>query len=252
MRVPRLLCVSLLAVAPCATLADLPRRIPVEDLFSNPVIASPVISADGSTMAYLQSQGDLLVVLSRPVSGGQPKPLGKFENPAVRPRWLRWANDRRLLISAQARSQSSVHVAGRETRLFGVDADGGDMAWLGRDWPVFGQLSHAIAYQDQIIHMTPDDPGAVLLSYRPPYETSPSGMRMDVATGRVKRVQDAKAGVHSWHADAKGQIRAGEGAVANHYQLWARATAEADFELVIDFEQFAEDGPEFAGFHVDP
>ena len=252
MRVPRLLCVSLLAVAPCAATADLPRRIPVEELFSNPVIDSPVISPDGSTMAYLQSQGDLLVVLSRPVGGGQPKPLGKFENPAVRPHWLLWANDRRLLISAQARSQTSVHVAGRDTRLFGVDVDGRNMAWLGRDWPVFGQLSLPIAEQDRIVHLTPGDPGAVLLSYRPPYESSPSVMRMDVATGRVKRVQDAKAGVHAWHADAAGVIRAGEGAVANHYQLWARATAESDFELVIDFEQFAEDGPHFAGFHADP
>ena len=252
MRVPRLLCVSLLAIAPYVAAAELPRRIPIEELFSNPVIDSPVISADGSTMAYLQSQGDLRVVFSRPVAGGSPKPLGKFENPAVRPRWLRWANDRRLLISVQARNPSAVHVAGRETRLFGVDADGSNLSWLGRDWPVFGQLSLAIAQQDRIVHLTPDDPGAVLLSYWPPYEANPTVMRMDVATGRVRRVQDAKTGVHSWHADAMGQIRAGEGAVANRYQLWARATAEADFELVIDFKQFDEEGPEFAGFHADP
>jgi hypothetical protein len=133
MRSPCLLAVILLALKPFAATAEVPRRIPVEELFSNPVIDSPVISADGLTMAYLHSQGDLRVIFTRSVAGGAPRPLGKFENPAVRPRWLLWANDQRLLISAQSRRQSSVHVAGRETRLFGVDADGKNLAWLGRD-----------------------------------------------------------------------------------------------------------------------
>jgi acetyl esterase/lipase len=252
MRSPCLLAVILLALKPFAATAEVPRRIPVEELFSNPVIDSPVISADGLTMAYLHSQGDLRVIFTRSVAGGAPRPLGKFENPAVRPRWLLWANDQRLLISAQSRRQSSVHVAGRETRLFGVDADGKNLAWLGRDWPVHGQLSLPVANQDQIIHLTPDDPGTILLNYWPPYDPAPSVVRMDVAMGRFKRVQEARSGVHEWHADAKGLIRAGEGAIDNHYQLWARASAEAEFEKVIDFELFAEDGPEFAGFHADP
>ncbi|MGH8243784.1 MAG: prolyl oligopeptidase family serine peptidase [Steroidobacteraceae bacterium] len=252
MRMFHLFAASLAAIASLPSFAELPPRIPVEALFSNPVISTPVISADGLTIAYVQSQGDLQVVFSRPLSGRQPKALAKFDDPAIRLRLLQWANNGRLLISAQARSKSSIHVAGRETRMFGIDADGQNLRWLGRDWPVYGPASMPIAYQDEIIHLTPADPATVLISIRPPYEPNPSIMEMDVGSGRTVRVQKPKTGVYAWHADSKGTIRAGEGVVDNRYQLWARKSADAKFEKIIDVARFEVDSVEFAGFHDDP
>jgi dipeptidyl aminopeptidase/acylaminoacyl peptidase len=232
--------------------AETPVGIPVEALFSNPVISSPVISLDGKTLAFVQSQGDLQVILSRPVAGDAPKALAKFDDPGTRLRWIRWASDDRLLISGQARSPAAIHVAGRETRMFAVDADGSNFAWLGREWPVYGQQSIPVAYQDQILHLTPGEPKSILLSYRSPYESSPMVMELDVNTGRLKRVEDAKGGIHEWHADGKGMIRAAEGMDGNRYQVWTRQDPASGFEKVIDFRNFDEEGPRFAGFHEDP
>ncbi len=244
--------VALFAILPVAGGADPVRPIPVDALFANPAISSPAISLDGQQLAFVQSQGDLQVILSRPTAGGTPKPLAKFDDPQARLNWLRWANDTRLLISAQMRDPSSIHVAGRVTRMFGIDADGRNFAWLGKDWPVYGQDSIAIASQDDIIHLTPGDPKSILLSYRPPFESSPMVVQLDVASGRTKRVLDSRNGIREWYADAQGVVRAGAGVVDSHYQLWTRADGDSEFKKVIDYAGFDEDGPRFAGFHADP
>jgi len=246
------LLVALFAAVPVAGGADAARPIPVDALFANPGISSPAISLNGQQLAFVQSQGDLQVILSRPTVGGTPKPLVKFDDPQTRLNWLRWANDTRLLISAQTRNPSSIHVAGRVTRMFGIDADGRNFAWLGKDWPVYGQDSIAIAYQDDVIHLTPSDPKSILLSYWPPIESSPLVVQLDVESGRTKRVLASRDGIREWYADAQGVVRAGAGVADNRYQLWTRADGNSEFKKVIDYAWFDEDGPQFAGFHADP
>lgn len=232
--------------------AGLPLRIPVKALFSNPVIASPVISMDGKHVAYVQSQGDLQVIVARPLSGGAASALAKFEDTGTRLAWLRWASDTRLLIGAQTRSLSSIAVAGRETRMFGVDLDGKNFAWLGKTWPVYGQASVAIRNQTDIIHLTPGDPQTILMSIWPPYEPAPMVAQVDVGNGRFKRVEDSRDGVTDWYADGNGVVRAGVGIDDDRYQLWIRQDGDDKFEAVIDHRILEEDGPKFAGFHADP
>lgn len=244
---------TVLAAAWIATAAaELPSRIPVKALFANPTIDSPVISMDGKQVAYVLSQGDLQVIVARPLAGGAAKPLIKFEETGTRLSWLRWANDTRLLISAQTRSQSAIHVASRETRMFGVDLDGRNFTWLGKGWPVYGQDSLAVRFQDDIVHVTPRDPATLLMSIWPPYEQSPMVAQVDVANGKFRRVEERHDGVTEWFADSNGDVRAGEGVSNDRYQLWFRQEAGAKFEKVIERRMFEEDGPEFAGFHSDP
>jgi dipeptidyl aminopeptidase/acylaminoacyl peptidase len=238
-----------------AALAELPPKIPVRDLFSNPSVSGPQLSDDGKTYAFVASDGDKQVIFSMGVeNGSRPTPLARVDDPENRLAWIAWANADRLLISGQARNPNAVFVRARVRRLFGVNRDGSDFDWLGRRWPLFGQLQLPVTYQDQVIHWTPDDPDGVLLQYWPPYDEAPKVVRMDVVTGRVRTTQGAAKKIRSWHADAEGHVRAGEAVTpSNLYQLYARIEPKGDLERVIEHPVFGDaSGPVFAGFHADP
>jgi dipeptidyl aminopeptidase/acylaminoacyl peptidase len=242
---------GLLAISATA-LAEVPRKIPVSEIFANPALSAPELSDDGKTFAYIYSKGDLQVIFSRPVSGKDPVALAKIDDPETRLAWLEWANSDRLFISGQARNLAAIGVRPRTTRLFGVDRDGKNFGWLGRKWDLYGQLQLPVAYQDQIVHWTPDDPETVLIEYWAPYDESPSVRRMNVNTGRLSMAQPRQHDIRSWYADRTGAIRAGEAAEKDGYQLWMRTGAEDELVKVIDRPAFGPDQLRFAGFHPDP
>lgn len=244
--------VLIAAVLAVPAAGELPPQIPVRTLFSNPQFSAPEISDDGKTLAFVVSQGDLQIIYSRAVQGGTAMPLVKFDEPQTRLRWLDWANSERLLISAEARDRDAVGVRSRVTRLFAVNHDGSDFAWLGRRWPRFGQAQIGVFYQDQVIHLTPDDPQHVLIEYQSPYESASQVMRLAVSGGALKLAQESAHDISAWHADRSGAVRAGVAYRENRYELWARADAGKDLELVASHRIFDEEGPEFVGFHSDP
>jgi acetyl esterase/lipase len=95
-------------VASAAAVAEVPRKIPVGELFANPELSAPELSDDGRTFAYIFSQGDLQIILTRAVAGGEPVPLARMDDPEIRLAWLEWANSERLFISGQARNLPAI------------------------------------------------------------------------------------------------------------------------------------------------
>jgi len=252
MHASRLLTVVLSAVQAQWSAAQPPSPIPVEALFSNPVFSSPDLSDDGSQLAYIQSKGDLRVVVAQKVSGGKPTALAKFDDPEMRPNRLEWANDRRILISAHARDPDSIGMRNRVTRIFGVDSDGRNFAWLGRDWPVHGWRALQSGQQDNIVHMTPQDTQTVLIEYWARNEDSPQVMKMDVDDGRLTIFQQRQHRIYDWYADTQGAVRAGTTTEGGQYQIWARADPSRDFERVAQRDKYDSDGLRFAAFHREP
>ena len=237
-----------------AVSADVPPRIPVREFFANPAVSSPRLSDDGKTYAFIRSAGDVQVIFSLGVIGGaKPVPLTRISDPENRLAWLEWANESRLLISGQARNPYGIGMRSRMTRLYGVDRDGKNFAWLGKDWPLFGQLQLPVTYQDQVLHWTPDDPESVLIQFWQPYDESPKVRRMDVNSGALRGVQGRSHGIRNWYADAAGKLRAGDTSTAlNVYRLYARVDSKDPLERVLEHPIFGDGGPTFAGFHADP
>jgi dipeptidyl aminopeptidase/acylaminoacyl peptidase len=230
--------------------ADIPRRIPVSEIFANPALSRPALSDDGKSFVFIQSQGDLHVVISRAVAGGKATPLAKLDDPEVRLAWVEWANSERILISGQGRNRAAVgRIRPRMTRLFGVNRDGSNFNWLGERWKRYGQQQLQASYQDQIVHWTPDDPASVLIEYWAPIDDSPDVRRLDVNTGRLQTVQLRDHGIRNWHADGRGVVRAGEAREGDGYQLWVRKDGNASLEKVIDRSAFGPEQIRFAGFH---
>lgn len=237
----------------CTAAAAEPAALSVRALFANPFYSSPQLSDDGQTFAVIRSQGDQQLVLTRAASGGPATPVAKIDDLENRLVWLGWANANRLLISGQQRDPNAIGMRSRTTRLFGVDRDGKHFGWLGKRWPLFGQLQLPIAYQDQVIDWTPADPDGVLLSIWPPIDEGPKVMRMDVDSGALTTEQVATHSIRAWHTDAAGRVRAGEAVTkTNVYQLWARSDPLGALEKVIEHDYFDYSGPRFAAFHADP
>jgi dipeptidyl aminopeptidase/acylaminoacyl peptidase len=252
MRVFTVLGAGIMAGLPATAFADLPPRIPVEALFSNPAFSEPDLSDDGSQLVYVQSRGDLRVVVAQPLAGGKPTPLAKFDDPQMRPNRLEWVNDRRILISAHARDPDSVGMRSRVTRVFGVDSDGRNFKWLGRNWPVHGQRALQSTVQDRLVHLTPKEPKTVLISYWARNEDSPQVMRMNVDNGELTVAEKRQKDIYNWYADSSGAVRAGTTSDDDHYQLWARVDVSKPFKLVSESDRFEEDGVRFVDFHSDP
>ena len=252
MRVFRLLAAGFMASLPAASFAELPPRIPVEALFSNPAISNPDLSDDGSQIAYVQSKGDLRVVVAQAVADGKPTPLAKFDDAQMRPNRLEWVNQRRILISAHARDPDSVGMRNRLTRVFGVDSDGRNFAWLGRNWPVHGSRALQSPVQDRLVHLTPQEPETILISYWANNEDSPQVMRMNVDDGRLTVAEKRQKDIYNWYADSQGAIRAGTTSDEDTYRLWARVDASQEFKLVTESDKYEENGPRFVDFHPDP
>lgn len=252
MRYRRLLAAIAVTTIPVAGIAELPARIPVEALFANPAYSRVDLSGDGTKLAYLHSQGDLVVVFARPVAGTDAIPLAKFDNPETRPNRLVWANDHRILISAHARNPNAVGMRSRYTRVFGVDSDGKNFDWLGRDWPIHGWRALQSRSQDALVHLTPEDPQTILLEYWSNIEDSPQVMRMDVDTGKLSIAEKRQHDIYDWYADRDGVVRAGVSTHGETYKLWARAEASQPFKLVVERDKYEWGGLRFAGFHRDP
>lgn len=228
-------------------------KIPARAFFANPAFSSPRLSDDGKSFAFIVSKGDLQLVYSRDVLGKESKPLARIEELDVRLAWLEWANSNRILISGQARNPLGVHMAGRATRLYAIDRDGENFRWLGRKWPVYGQLQYPITYQDQVVHWTPDDPEGLLIQINPPYRGDwPRVMRMNVDTGALRSHQASAHEIIQWFADKHGNVRAGVAFKQDKfYELWARIEPESALELAIRHDALLDEG-DFAGFHEDP
>jgi dipeptidyl aminopeptidase/acylaminoacyl peptidase len=241
-----------LGAVPLAAVAQEPAPLlPLHAFFENPDFKSPKLSEDGAWLAVLLSDGDRQVVAVRAIEGGALTPLVRIDQPEMRLSWLEWANSTRILLSASVRMRVE-GTSRRHTQLFGIDRDGKNYRWLGKDWPKYGlQGVYQVFVQDDVIDWLPADPDHVLIRYWAPTELSPSVQKLDVATGRVRMRQREEHDITTWYSDLDGEVRAGESESREEYVIWARPPG-GRFERVSRHAPFREDGPVLIGLHADP
>lgn len=225
-------------------------RLPVKAFFGNPEFSDPQLSPDGKHIAMLVSRGDTLLVAVRATEGGELKLIGRISEPQIRPRWLHWANNTRLLISLQMRDSRTVGFRARRHRLFGIDMDSKNARLLGVTQSKDGLEEWGVQFEDEILHWPLHDPDHVLILYRD--QEFPSARLVDVSYGRLSVAMPSRVGVHFWHVDHDGEVRAGEGHQSGRYTLYARANAKTDFEKIEDIDLNDNKGFRFAGFSFDP
>lgn len=195
------------ASSPVSAAAPLP-PLPLEAFANLPLISSMALSPDGRRFAALVNSGDATVLAVREVSGGQKlQPLLRTDNKQFRFRWIRWANDERVLVSIVYPSQRGWTDVS-ETRLISIHRDGGDPVNLVRR-SGFASSGMPAQFQDRVIDWLPEDGQHVLMEIDEDSIAEPGVFKVNVTTGRRQAVHWGRRGVEQWLTDRAHRVRVG-------------------------------------------
>jgi dipeptidyl aminopeptidase/acylaminoacyl peptidase len=136
--------------------------------------------------------------------------------PEVEFRWLRWANNERVVF-ATASLGSRQGTETIETRLFAVNRDGSSLMPIvkpsqdtraGSAIPV--DLPPA-QLQDDVVDWLPGEPNHILLSVDGDFDGRYEVRRIDISNGSYKVVHNGSNGVQNWIVDRQNEVRFGYG-----------------------------------------
>ncbi len=227
------------------------RRL-AEQFFHNPFLASVEVSPDGSKIAALLSSDGQERIVVRDLSGGQARPIVGLPDPEARFRWLRWANDTRILYSVEEPLRSRAPPPRpRRSRLYAIDSDGSRQEHLARNWAKFLLIGRGeFQFEDNLVDNLEDDPEHVLMAIRKPTDAYPGVYQLEVNGGGVKPIVLERHGIVVWHTDQHGVVRAGQGYEYEEFQVVARRSGEDDFFEIAEYGHGG-DWLDFEGFSAD-
>jgi dipeptidyl aminopeptidase/acylaminoacyl peptidase len=209
-----------LALSGAAPAADPDPVVPTaEDFGSLPIIQSPRLSPDGKLVAAEgRLNGKPMVLIIGAAAEGRKLDRASIPD-KYRIEWIRWAGNRRILVSVSKIAQV-LDEEQRMTRIALLDLDSGKQSFIGpREQGVDG---------DDVIHVDADGK-FLLLSTQPSIYEYPAVYRVDLATGRSTRVVDARDNVWNWYADPSGVVRAGVAIRDGKWWVFYRDGASGEF-----------------------
>ncbi len=125
--------------------------------------------------------------------------------------WITWANNERMLVSIT--SYNRIRGAGKNKfpfrRLLSVDIEQSDSRVLLED----ERFSWFRFFNDDIIHMLPEDPEHILVGFSKKGDYESTAYKLNIYTGEKVVTQEAAKGqqISDWYADWDGRIRYGYG-----------------------------------------
>ncbi|MES2054681.1 MAG: S9 family peptidase [Pseudomonadota bacterium] len=192
----------------------IPIPIPVETFADTPFLSRPVLSPDGTRIAAFAAADDknrLLVFPADKDAGRQVVELGEATLSDIQ-----WAGNERVLVTVTTNMDwygTPIPI----WRLFAVELAAGTVKML-------DPKSRGIMAGD-ILHVDPDG-GWLLVASQDDVLSTPSVKRIELATGKVTKIEKERPNVWNWFADQSGVVRAGISYDADRWTMWYRATAE--------------------------
>ncbi len=186
-------------------------ELPVEAFSRLPNIQSPVISPNGSKIAYIQNveSPDLTSLMYFDLKSGSLKILLQTDNVTNRIKWYKWVNNETLLLATNfTRHINSEKV--NHTQLLAVD--------LGEETPVQRRLinsntvfnmKHHPQYEDQVVDFLPEDPEHILIALDAKNANLPSVFKLNINTSKATKVENRKLKIRQWMTDQQGLVRLG-------------------------------------------
>lgn len=200
--------VALLFAKPVAVFAA---AVPLEAFYRDAAVYNVKLSPDGTHLIALKNIGGDTVLMTLNLETGETFYPLKTDNEQFKFKWVKWANNDRLLISVRFDTRArALHIHNTETRLLAADAKKKSkvITLVKPDDKADGWVSQ---YQDDIISLLPDDPEHILLGVDREFPGLQTVYKANVYTGRLKRVKKHSSSVRSWIADQQGEVRVGEG-----------------------------------------
>lgn len=178
---------------------------PPADAFGElPDIYDAAISPDASQVAvFINIEG---TYGARVVSldGSDKKPRAILLGEGIKPEWIKWANDDIVLVSLweSRKSSGTPYTVGG---LFALNVATMKGEYLVQSKEIFRQ------YNNNVVDFLEDDPDHILMSFSDDDVLAPDVQKVNVRTGRYKRIKRGRATIQNWTTDLRGEVRVGQG-----------------------------------------
>jgi len=167
------------------------------------------ISPDGKHLAIIVNVGGTYYAIPYDISKGAnagAKNLGGVAlGESVKPKYIKWVNNERFVVSFRQTEQIRGGTPFTSSFLFtkSIDEKKGQILIKPK---VFRQ------FNDQVVDWLENDPDHILMQYsKEAFGPFPDIYKVNVATGKDKRVQSQRRGVEYWITDDTGTPRIGRG-----------------------------------------
>ena len=215
-----MLAVALALAGPAG--ADAPPAPPAEAFAQLPFLSSPLLSPDGMRIAarVTADGAERIGVWTLSAPRDDPPAILPIANVDA----MRWAGDRRLVISVTGVSLlgvGGVLLPLPYRRVLVHDLAANQTATLGEGEGLF----------DELIFV--DEAGSyVLLATQESWDRTPAVHRVDLESGASVEVQPRRSGVWSWHADENGVVRVGIDYSERRTKIYYRAGPGEELRMV--------------------
>ncbi|MEM8547433.1 MAG: prolyl oligopeptidase family serine peptidase [Pseudomonadota bacterium] len=217
----RVTCLAMMLVA--VVLASGPSKaeepLPADAFGELPRIADAAISPDGRQVALLVNVSGTHVISVLDLERTQQKPRMAALPGNIKPMWIRWANDEQVMAAIWRNERiNGTPITSSFIYTFNASTMKGDILIEPRD----------MIRQDNsdVIDWLDDDPDYILMAFSKRDQSQPDVQRVNVVSGRSKRLKKGRSNIQSWYTDRRGEPRVGQG-------ISDRATAEPRWNLTI-------------------
>ena len=181
--------------------------IPASFFAQAPAFSSPVLSSDGSKIAYMTAAKGKSLLVIRTLNDGKMSALPMASNATIK--WHRWASNDILLVG-YGFSNNRIEYKGKieETRLGSFNTSKGKFKWLDQKMMTDARMNSRIKadeglsqFQDQIIDFLPNDPDFVLQAIDSDIDGDYEIRKLNIRTGKYSQAQDDMRGIQNWMTD---------------------------------------------------
>lgn len=152
--------------------------------------------------------------------------------------WIRWANDEKVLVSANFAAHR-YGTATIETRMLVADVNTNKFRNL-LHTSFLKRLKWIPQFQDQIVDMLPDDPDHILIALDG-VQSDPDVYKVNLKKKKIRAVQRSKNDVVSWITDRQHNVRIGVERDEASYRIIERPVGKKKWRTLFEFEAFAAD-----------
>ncbi|MEO1034755.1 MAG: prolyl oligopeptidase family serine peptidase [Pseudomonadota bacterium] len=209
----------LVATVLCTAALPAVAEMPAMEFGKLPGVSDAAISPDGrQAAAFITVQGiHVIRVISIDKKDPEPRLIRLGDD--MKPRWIRWANNEQILASLWKNEKSNgVPFTGSFIYTFNAKTLQGKI--LVKPKGVFRQ------YNDRILDWLEDDPDHILMVFSDSDQSISDIQKVNVKTGRYKRLRRGRSTIQQWYTDRRGEPRVGQG-------ISDRSSDEAIYTLII-------------------
>ena len=179
-----------------------------------PAVYDSAISPDGQQIALfanLQGSYGVAIIKLNAKDSEKPRLIGLEDG--VKPQWIKWVNNNRVLISLwQSEKLGTTPVT--TGYIYTIDAKTMKGKYLIRPKGIVRQ------FNNRVIDFLEDDPDHILMSFSDKNVFAPDIQKVNVKSGRYSRLKRGSTSVQQWYTDLTGEPRIGQGMSDGSKEKW--------------------------------